>query len=51
MTVKELFDFITDLNITSANQDAYLEMVMEIASQRTTEQLSKQQEVEDEVNN
>ncbi|KAK2167671.1 hypothetical protein LSH36_25g02000 [Paralvinella palmiformis] len=49
MTVKELFDFITDLNITSANQDAYLEMVMEIASQRTTEQLSKQQEVEDEV--
>ena len=49
MTVKELFDYITDLSISSANQDAYLDNAMEIASSRTVEQLHRLQEVEDEV--
>jgi RIO kinase 1 len=49
MSVKELFDYVTDLSITSANQDAYLDNAMAIASSRTLEELNQLLELEDEV--
>ncbi|KAG8442408.1 hypothetical protein GDO86_011264 [Hymenochirus boettgeri] len=49
MTVRELFEFITDPSITDGNMDAYLEKVMEIAAQRTEEERSSQDKVDEEV--
>ncbi|XP_054841559.1 serine/threonine-protein kinase RIO1 [Eublepharis macularius] len=49
MTVRELFEFVTDPSITSVNMDAYLEKAMEIASQRTEEERSNQDNVDEEV--
>ena len=49
MTVKELFDFVTDLNITNDNMDAYLERAMEIAASRTVEDITEQDKVDEEV--
>ncbi len=49
MTVKELFDFITDVSITTDNLDAYLEHAMEVTSQRTVEEVSAQEKVDEEV--
>ncbi|CAM5091462.1 unnamed protein product [Eretmochelys imbricata] len=49
MTVRELFEFITDPSITSNNLDAYLSKVMEIATQRTEEERSSQDNVDEEV--
>ncbi|XP_060100179.1 serine/threonine-protein kinase RIO1 isoform X2 [Heteronotia binoei] len=49
MTVRELFEFVTDPSITSENMDAYLEKAMEIASQRTEEERSNQDNVDEEV--
>ncbi|KAM4705537.1 serine/threonine-protein kinase RIO1 [Rhinophrynus dorsalis] len=49
MTVRELFEFITDPSITEDNMDAYLEKAMEIAAQRTEEERSSQDKVDEEV--
>nr|XP_006634464.1 PREDICTED: serine/threonine-protein kinase RIO1 [Lepisosteus oculatus] len=49
MTVRELFEFVTDPSITSANIDDYLEKAMEIASERTSEERSNQDRVDEEV--
>ncbi|MEE6464814.1 hypothetical protein FKM82_006369 [Ascaphus truei] len=49
MTVRELFEFITDPSITEDNMDAYLDKSMEIAIQRTEEEKSSQDKVDEEV--
>ncbi|XP_029686752.1 serine/threonine-protein kinase RIO1 isoform X1 [Takifugu rubripes] len=49
MTVRELFDFITDPSINQNNMDQYLEKAMVIASERTSEQRSNQDRVDEEV--
>uniref|UniRef100_A0A665THC2 Serine/threonine-protein kinase RIO1 n=1 Tax=Echeneis naucrates TaxID=173247 RepID=A0A665THC2_ECHNA len=49
MTVRELFDFITDPSITRNNIDQYLEKAMVIAAERTSEQRSNQDRVDEEV--
>jgi len=49
MTVKELFDFVTDLSITDDNVDDYLEKAQEIASQRTLEETTAQEKIDEEV--
>ncbi|XP_023696974.2 serine/threonine-protein kinase RIO1 [Paramormyrops kingsleyae] len=49
MTVRELFDFITDPSITGDNIDDYLEKAMEIAAGRTAEERSNQDKVDEEV--
>ncbi|XP_053570691.1 serine/threonine-protein kinase RIO1 [Bombina bombina] len=49
MTVRELFEFITDPSITKDNMDAYLEKAMQIATQRTEEERSSQDKVDEEV--
>ncbi|XP_048204505.1 serine/threonine-protein kinase RIO1 [Perognathus longimembris pacificus] len=49
MTVRELFEFVTDPSITAENIDAYLAKAMEIASQRTKEERSNQDRVDEEV--
>ncbi|XP_061776566.1 serine/threonine-protein kinase RIO1 isoform X2 [Nerophis ophidion] len=49
MTVRELFDFITDPSITAQNMDQYLEKMMAIASDRTSVQRSDQDRVDEEV--
>ena len=49
MTVRELFDFITDLNLTDAGVDAYLERSMEVAANRTHEETTNQEKIDAEV--
>uniref|UniRef100_A0A8C0CTZ3 Serine/threonine-protein kinase RIO1 n=1 Tax=Balaenoptera musculus TaxID=9771 RepID=A0A8C0CTZ3_BALMU len=49
MTVRELFEFVTDPSVTHENVDAYLAKAMEIASQRTKEEMSSQDHVDEEV--
>ncbi|XP_054982443.1 serine/threonine-protein kinase RIO1 [Sorex araneus] len=49
MTVRELFEFVTDPSITEANMDAYLSQAMEIAARRTQEERSSQDHVDEEV--
>ncbi|XP_020865534.1 serine/threonine-protein kinase RIO1 isoform X1 [Phascolarctos cinereus] len=49
MTVRELFEFITDPSITKDNLDDYLLKAREVAAQRTEEQRSNQDHVDEEV--
>uniref|UniRef100_A0A4W3JQI1 Serine/threonine-protein kinase RIO1 n=1 Tax=Callorhinchus milii TaxID=7868 RepID=A0A4W3JQI1_CALMI len=49
MTVRELFEFIIDPSITEDNLDAYLEKAMEIGAERTEEERSNQDKVDEEV--
>ncbi|XP_042337064.1 serine/threonine-protein kinase RIO1-like [Plectropomus leopardus] len=49
MTVRELFDFVTDPSITCSNMDQYLDKAMVIAANRTAEQRSGQDRVDEEV--
>nr|XP_061795779.1 serine/threonine-protein kinase RIO1-like [Nerophis lumbriciformis] len=49
MTVRELFDFITDPSITCNNMDQYLEKMMAIAAERTSAQRSDRDRVDEEV--
>ncbi|MBN3308036.1 RIOK1 kinase, partial [Amia calva] len=49
MTLRELFEFVTDPSITIENIDDYLEKAMEIASERTAEERSNQDSVDEEV--
>uniref|UniRef100_A0A8C9WJM4 Serine/threonine-protein kinase RIO1 n=1 Tax=Scleropages formosus TaxID=113540 RepID=A0A8C9WJM4_SCLFO len=50
MTVRELFEFVTDPSITSDNIDSYMEKAMQIAADRTVEERSNQDKVDEEVN-
>ena len=47
MTVRELFEFIVDPNITAENLPHYLERMMAVTSERG--QLTNQQRVDEEV--
>lgn len=49
MTLKELFEFITDPNITESNIDLCLEKLQMIASQRSLTELTAQEKIEEEV--
>lgn len=49
MTVRELFEFVTDPSITTDNINQYLDKAMEIASERTAEERSNQDKVDEEV--
>ncbi|XP_063306600.1 serine/threonine-protein kinase RIO1 [Pelobates fuscus] len=49
MTVRELFEFIIDPSITEDNMDAYLDKAIERAAQRTEEEKSSQDKVDEEV--
>lgn len=49
MTVRELFEFVTDPSITTDNINKYLDKAMEIASERTAEERSDQDKVDEEV--
>ncbi|XP_037131388.1 serine/threonine-protein kinase RIO1 [Syngnathus acus] len=49
MTTRELFDCITDLSITCDNVDQYMEKMMVVAAQRTAEQRSDADQVDEEV--
>uniref|UniRef100_A0A3B5KPB9 Serine/threonine-protein kinase RIO1 n=1 Tax=Xiphophorus couchianus TaxID=32473 RepID=A0A3B5KPB9_9TELE len=49
MTLRELFDFITDPAVSSANMEAYLDKAMATAAQRTAEQRSDRDRVDEEV--
>ncbi|CAL8277772.1 unnamed protein product [Lota lota] len=49
MTIRELFEFITDSSITSDNINQYLERAMDISSDRTAQERSDQDRVDEEV--
>ncbi|XP_033737507.1 serine/threonine-protein kinase RIO1-like [Pecten maximus] len=49
LTMKELFDFVTDVTITDDNIDAYLDHVMEMSANRTQDDITEQQKIDDEV--
>jgi RIO kinase 1 len=49
MTVKELFDFITDGSISETNVDAYLTKAMQLASTRSEEVTTSEQQIDEEV--
>ncbi|XP_059828155.1 serine/threonine-protein kinase RIO1 isoform X1 [Hypanus sabinus] len=49
MTVRELFEFVTDPSIAEDNLDAYLQKAMELAANRTEEERSNQDKVDEEV--
>ena len=49
MTLKELFEFITDPNINESNIDQCLDKLKAIASQRSLKELTAQERIEQEV--
>ncbi|KAK6179942.1 hypothetical protein SNE40_012187 [Patella caerulea] len=49
MTVKELFDFITDVSITTDNIDDYLEKAMTTSSNRNIDDITAQEKIDEEV--
>lgn len=49
MTVRELFEFVTDPSITKDNINQYFDKAMEISSERTAEERSNQDKVDEEV--
>ncbi|XP_051556722.1 serine/threonine-protein kinase RIO1 isoform X2 [Myxocyprinus asiaticus] len=49
MTVRELFEFVTDPSITSDNINEYMDKAMEMTSERTAEERSNQDKVDEEV--
>lgn len=49
MTLKELFEFITDPNINESNIELCLEKLQTIASQRSLHELTVQEKIEEEV--
>ena len=50
LTVKELFDFVTDVTITADNLDEYLDHCMEITSNRTVDDVTEQDKIDEAVN-
>ncbi|XP_037907829.1 serine/threonine-protein kinase RIO1 [Hermetia illucens] len=49
MTVKELFDFITDPTVTEENMDEYLETIAEKIKDRDLDALTAQEKIDEEV--
>ena len=49
MTLKELFDFVTDISITADNLDSYLDQAMQISSERTIEDVTQQDKIDEAV--
>ncbi|XP_035696563.1 serine/threonine-protein kinase RIO1-like [Branchiostoma floridae] len=49
MTVKELFNFVTDININTDNIDEYVDKAMEVASSRSIQEVKEQDKVDEEV--
>ncbi|XP_023234080.1 serine/threonine-protein kinase RIO1-like [Centruroides sculpturatus] len=49
MTIKELFDFITDPNINNSNIDDYLSKMQEVTCNRTAKEMSEKEKLEEEV--
>lgn len=49
LTVKELFDFVTDVSITADNIDDYLDRCMTVAANRTLEDFTNQEKIDEEV--
>ncbi|CAL1546050.1 unnamed protein product [Lymnaea stagnalis] len=49
MTIKELFEFVTDTNITAVNLDAYLEEAMKTSAERSNDDITEQEKVDEEV--
>ena len=49
MTVKELFDFITDLSINADNIDSYIDRLMAVTSQRSIAETTEQEKVDEAV--
>lgn len=49
MTVKELFDFITDATINEDNMDEYLDTVQENKEQKADQESNLQEQVEEQV--
>ncbi|XP_071964522.1 serine/threonine-protein kinase RIO1-like [Antedon mediterranea] len=49
MTMRELFDFVTDPNINANNVDDYIEKAMKIASERSENEPTEQEKVDEGV--
>ena len=49
LTVKELFDFVTDVSITAYNLDDYLDRLMAVSANRSLQDLSAQEKIDEEV--
>ncbi|KAH3734195.1 serine/threonine-protein kinase RIO1-like [Dreissena polymorpha] len=49
LTVKELFDFVTDVTITADNLDQYLDKCMKLTAGRTAEDVTEEDKVNEEV--
>ena len=49
LTVKELFDFVTDVSINADNLDDYLDRLMDVASNRSLQDLTAQEKIDEEV--
>merc|ERR1712179_191250 len=49
MTIKELFNFIVDTNITSENREAYLEKMQEVSAERPIGQMTDEEKLEEEI--
>ena len=47
MTVKELFDFVTDPTVNESNMNDYLEKAMQLTSNRV--EISEKEKIDDEV--
>ncbi len=47
MTLKELFDFVTDPTVNESNMDEYLEKAMELTSTRS--EITEKEKVDNEV--
>jgi len=49
MTVRELFDFVTDVSINDSNIEAYLDEAMRITASRSPEDTDGQEKIDEEV--
>ncbi|KAL3869725.1 hypothetical protein ACJMK2_042374 [Sinanodonta woodiana] len=49
LSIKELFDFVTDITITKENLDDYLDKVMALTAMRSPEDVSEQDKIDEEV--
>lgn len=49
MTVKELFDFITDPTVTEENMDKYLDAISEQMAQQNDQEIDPSQQIEEQV--
>jgi len=49
MTIRELFEFVTDDTITEATIDTYLDAAMTVAAGRSHEEVTEQEKVDEEV--